>query len=93
MMTIKVYRMRPDGTRFPIAGLRTVRPTEPDKLPLSLGFPPCRCLLCADPVRSLPPSSLPAASPPPASAPLGTASPDLPPHNDRPPACPTRFRP
>lgn len=51
MLTITVYRVRPDGTRTgPVS--RTVAPDslrDPERLPLTAGFPPCRCPRCRRP--------------------------------------------
>lgn len=48
MLTITIYRVRPDGSRTrPVS--RTVVPDsvrDPERLPLTTGFPPCRCPRC-----------------------------------------------
>lgn len=48
MLTITVYRVRPDGSRTrPLS--RTVVPDsvrDPERLPLTSRFPPCRCPRC-----------------------------------------------
>lgn len=43
MMTIKVYRVRPDGTTAPVSYERCDRPTD---LPATSAFPPCTCPRC-----------------------------------------------
>lgn len=49
MLTITVYRVRPDGTRTPPLSRTLVPDTvrDPtDALPFNTAFPPCRCLRC-----------------------------------------------
>ncbi len=46
MMTISVYRVRPDGTRVRVLPRTTVAPRDPERPPPPLSFPPCRCARC-----------------------------------------------
>lgn len=43
MMTIKVYRVLPDGTREPVSHEQVTAPLD---IPASQGFPPCSCPRC-----------------------------------------------
>jgi hypothetical protein len=65
MMTIAVYRVRPDGTRVHVLPRTTVAPRDPERPPPPLSFPPCRCARCLPPRRvGEPPSPARPFSPP-----------------------------
>lgn len=48
VLTIKVYRVLADGSRTPVLVRATVRAPvgTRDSLPVTVGFPPCRCPRC-----------------------------------------------
>ncbi|GAB2813925.1 hypothetical protein [Streptomyces daliensis] len=47
MLTIKVYRVREDGTRTRLLrDITVIGPRNTTPLPLSIGYPPCRCPRC-----------------------------------------------
>ncbi|MGW7521417.1 hypothetical protein ACWGJ2_38200 [Streptomyces sp. NPDC054796] len=47
MLTIKVYRVRTDGTRTRLLrDVTVIGPRNTTPLPLSIGYPPCRCPRC-----------------------------------------------
>jgi hypothetical protein len=45
-MTMKVYRISPDGQRRPVGATVTVPKGDTDRIPESLAYPACACPRC-----------------------------------------------